>query len=175
MSVTKPFDPNDYVTISERIETFKGEFPRRAIQTEVIKDTPKMIVVKATIWPDADRPDCFFTGHAEEDRSRGEINAGGSALENCETSAVGRALAFMGYATQRSGRQADEARISEATRRKALALCAGLRIDDAERGALIQLLFEADDVDELTEPQGLALIEHLKNRGRPRTPARKVA
>ena len=175
MSTPRPFDPNDYIMVSERIEAFKLEFPRRAIRTEIVKNTPRTIVVKAVVWPDADRPDSFFTGHAEEDRSRGEVNVSGSALENCETSAVGRALAFMGYPTERHGRQACEGRISESTGRKVLALCAGLRVDDAERDGLIRLLFQADALGELTEPQGQALIEHLKNRSQSRTSASKVA
>jgi hypothetical protein len=169
---SKTFDPNDYVLIRERIEAFKADFPRRAIRTEIVKDDDKAIVIKATVWPDVDRTDCYFTGHAEEDRHRGEVNMSGSALENCETSAVGRALAFMGYRADRGGRAASTAALTEPTHRKILALCAGLRVDDAERDELIRREFGVDGVGALTEAQGEGLIERLKKR--PRRKARSA-
>ena len=175
MSSSKNFDPNDYVMVSERIEAFKNDFPRRAIRTELLKDDGRVIVVKATIWPDVDQTECFFTGHAEEDRERGEVNASGAALENCETSAVGRALAFMGYPTARSGRKGGAEALSDPTRRKIMALCSGLRIDDAGRDELVAQQFGGAVINELTEPQGQAFIEALKGRCRRPAPASEVA
>ena len=95
----------EYRTVAERIGLFYEEFGKREqkvhteIITEIIKDEDNIIQVKATIKVsnDAIQPDFSLvgTGFAEEDRSRGRINDT-SALENCETSAIGRALASIG-------------------------------------------------------------------------------
>tara|TARA_R100000234_G_scaffold30069_4_gene17583 strand:- start:9380 stop:10330 length:951 start_codon:yes stop_codon:yes gene_type:complete len=95
----------EYRTVAERIGLFYEEFGKREqkvhteIRTEIVKDEDNIIQVKATIKVsnDAIQPDFSLvgTGFAEEDRSRGRINDT-SALENCETSAIGRALASIG-------------------------------------------------------------------------------
>ena len=164
------FDPENYVTVRDRVLAFKADFPRRAVQTEILRDDGNVVVVKATVWPDCDQPDCYFTGHAEEDRRRGEVNAGGSALENCETSAVGRALAFLGYpVTRRRDAETGEL-LSEPTRRTILALCAGLRLEDDDRDALIREYCSGQSLGGLTERRGKRLIERLKGhpQGQPR-------
>ena len=54
-------------------------------------------IVKAIVTPNPlQEPEIFYTGHAAERDNTGFVNKT-SALENCETSAVGRALAFAGY------------------------------------------------------------------------------
>ena len=91
-----------YRTVAERINLFYERFGKMHTQiiTEIVKDDGNIIQVKATINVD-DRRDSdnaislLGTGYAEEDRSKGRINST-SALENCETSAIGRALASIG-------------------------------------------------------------------------------
>jgi len=83
-----------YHTVAERIQTFREEHPDWQIHTELV-DYGNPVVVKATIC-DANG-NKMADGYAEEDRTLGNINKT-SAVENCETSAVGRALAFLGYA-----------------------------------------------------------------------------
>ena len=60
--------------------------------TEVVSITENKVVVKATASINGV---VLATGHAEEDRKASRINTT-SALENAETSAVGRAAAFLG-------------------------------------------------------------------------------
>ncbi len=91
-----------YRTVAERINLFYERYGKMHTQiiTEIVKDDGNIIQVKATINVD-DRRDSnnaislLGTGYAEEDRSKGRINST-SALENCETSAIGRALASIG-------------------------------------------------------------------------------
>jgi len=175
MSISRTFDPSTYVLVSERIEAFKREYPRRAIQTEILRSNGEVVVVKATVWPDSERPECFFTGHAEEHRECGEVNSEGSAVENCETSAVGRALAFMGYPTERSGHAANGGALSEPAGRMINALCAGLQFDDAQRDRLVRQQFGARTVHELTEVQAQDLIRYLKELSRQPAPKSEVA
>ena len=90
-----------YRTVAERINLFYERFGKMHTQiiTEIVKDDGNIIQIKATINVDSrdkdDSVSLLGTGYAEEDRSKGRINST-SALENCETSAIGRALASIG-------------------------------------------------------------------------------
>jgi len=69
-------------------------YPRGMIATEIIGNPAEWVFVKARVTPDTDRPERYFTGHSQA-KWQGNIN-GNAALENAETSAIGRALASMG-------------------------------------------------------------------------------
>ena len=84
-----------YLTVARRIDDFRKspEFKGWSIETNLISAEDSMVVMKAAIRDANNR--IVPTGYAEENRSFGKINKT-SALENAETSAVGRALAFLG-------------------------------------------------------------------------------
>lgn len=82
----------DYQTVAKRIADYRGVFPSHTIETEIIS-AADLVQVKCSV---SDGNKLLSTGHAEEKRDSTNINKT-SALENCETSAVGRALAFVGY------------------------------------------------------------------------------
>mgnify|MGYP003120088540 CR=1 FL=1 len=84
-----------YLTVARRVDDFRKseDFKGWSIETELVSAEDSMVVMKSTIR-DGDGK-VAATGYAEEDRSFGKINKT-SALENCETSAVGRSLAFLG-------------------------------------------------------------------------------
>ena len=84
-----------YQTVAYRIHKFREEHPDWTVMTELISADDARVVVKATIAND--KQQVIATGYAEEVRGSSNINST-SALENCETSAVGRALAFFGLA-----------------------------------------------------------------------------
>ena len=84
-----------YRTVAFRIAEFREKHPDWTIQTELIDADDARVVMKAEIG-DADQ-NLLSTGYAEEERGSSNINTT-SALENAETSAVGRALAFLGLA-----------------------------------------------------------------------------
>ena len=83
-----------YVLVSDRVIYFNEKYPNGSIQTtrETVWD---MEIVKAFVVPDIEKPTRMFTWYSQAKRWDGFINKT-SALENAETSAVGRALAFMG-------------------------------------------------------------------------------
>tara|TARA_R110002012_G_scaffold286879_2_gene478794 strand:+ start:1320 stop:1895 length:576 start_codon:yes stop_codon:yes gene_type:complete len=84
----------DYKTVAERVTEFHKEHKEnKSIITEIIQFKDAIVVVKAVIKIGED----VFCGHAYEDIGSSPINTT-SALENCETSAIGRALASAGYA-----------------------------------------------------------------------------
>ena len=81
--------------MSDRVLFFNEEYKEGFIRTELVKYEDKQIIVKACVTPDQEFPHRYFTGYAQEVEGDGFINKT-SALENAETSAVGRALAMMG-------------------------------------------------------------------------------
>lgn len=80
---------SDYETVALRVTKFREENPDWTIKTKVV-GAGEYVMIKASIYDTEMK--LISTGHAEEERGQG-INAT-SAVENCETSAVGRALAF---------------------------------------------------------------------------------
>jgi len=93
------FNLADYETVESRLEKFWKEFPDGRISTELEVCEAHRYVIKAYLYRTFLDQVAYATGHAEEkDADRG-VNAT-SALENCETSAIGRALANAGFAAK---------------------------------------------------------------------------
>ncbi len=104
------FNLEDYETVEERLVKFWQDHPDGQIHTKVLEHTTARFIVEASIYrTEADsRP--WTTGLAEETVQGRGVNAT-SALENCETSAIGRALANAGYATK--GKRASREEMSK--------------------------------------------------------------
>lgn len=83
-----------YVLVSDRILYFNETYPSGCITTDMVKYEDKQIIIKATVYPEW-LQGRTFTGYSQSIEWQGYINKT-SALENAETSAVGRALAMMG-------------------------------------------------------------------------------
>ena len=86
------FNPADYAEVAERLPLFWKDCPRGRIITELIVDDGTRIVMRAELYADIADPVPTTTGWAEEIRGSSMVNKT-SALENTETSCVGRALA----------------------------------------------------------------------------------
>ena len=86
------FNPADYAEVAERLPLFWKDCPRGRIITELIVDDGTRIVMRAELYADIGDTVPTTTGFAEEVRNSSMVNKT-SALENCETSAVGRCLA----------------------------------------------------------------------------------
>lgn len=84
----------EYLTVAYRIKKFREDHPVWTVDTTLIYHQPDVVVVRAVIIDQDGR--VLATGHAEEFRASSTLNET-SAIENAETSAVGRALAFLGY------------------------------------------------------------------------------
>ena len=93
------FNIADYETVESRLEKFWKEFPDGRISTELEVCEAHRYVVKAYLYRTYLDEVAYSTGFAEEKDSDRGVNAT-SALENCETSAIGRALANAGFATK---------------------------------------------------------------------------
>jgi hypothetical protein len=100
-----------YVTVSERVKAIRNKHGFDiAIDTEIIKAEQGSIIIKATV---AFKDKIISTGFAREKEDDSFINKG-SYVENCETSAVGRALAFAGFGIDAEIASAEEVINSDA-------------------------------------------------------------
>jgi hypothetical protein len=90
------FNPADYASVQERLPLFWKDCARGRIITELVVDDGTRIVIKAELYADIADAVPTTTGYAEEIRGSSMVNKT-SALENCETSAIGRALANYQY------------------------------------------------------------------------------
>jgi hypothetical protein len=91
------FNLADYEPVEVRLEKFIKDYPSFRIATELEVVEATRYIVKAYLFKDASDGVAWATGYAEETVSSRGVNQT-SALENCETSAIGRALANAGYA-----------------------------------------------------------------------------
>jgi hypothetical protein len=93
----------DYITVAERLGDFHEQYETGRVITEIVHHDREggFIIMKASIFRHCDDAEPAATGHAFEDRSQGQVNAK-NYIENCESSAVGRALANLGFETKRN-------------------------------------------------------------------------
>ena len=116
--ITKGFNPSEYTTVAERIALFRAAFPLGRIQTYLYSHVGREITFCAEAYRHHDDPMPAATGWASERVGDGEVNVS-SCLENTETSAVGRALANLGFGTARHSASFEE--MLAAARRRAAA------------------------------------------------------
>lgn len=84
-----------YVLVSDRVLYFNETYPNWSIVTQrIMTEEPWIEIFRATVMPDCEKPQRYFTGYSQAKWWDWFINKT-SALENAETSAVGRALAMM--------------------------------------------------------------------------------
>jgi hypothetical protein len=93
------FNLADYETVEVRLEKFIKDYPDFRISTELEVCEKDRYIVKAYLFKTTQCSSAFSTGLAEEKVTDRGVNQT-SALENCETSAIGRALANAGYAAK---------------------------------------------------------------------------
>jgi len=116
------FDLEGYAPVQERIGEFYRDFPNGSIQTRLVRDDGPEVVFEARVFrtPDEVREGVYTSGWAREVEGKNPVNRT-SHLENCESSAIGRALANLGYskdATRPSRRTAIRSSSIFATRAK---------------------------------------------------------
>lgn len=101
---TLPVKGKNYVMVNERVKAFRELFPMGTISTTIEHLGDGMVVMR-TIVSDGDL--VLATGLAYEKETSSYINKT-SYIENCETSAVGRALGFLGIGIDASMASAEE-------------------------------------------------------------------
>ena len=95
----------NYVMVKDRVKAFRDVFPDFAIETEIIHLDADSVTIRATIKDETGNVKA--TGHARELQNASFINKT-SYVENCETSAIGRAIGLLGIGIDDSFGSADE-------------------------------------------------------------------
>ena len=85
-----------YAMVPERVTAFRKLYPEGFIKTEIVTATEMNALMKSAVgyYKEDGSAVILGTGYAQETKGKGIVN-GTSYIENCETSAVGRALGFM--------------------------------------------------------------------------------
>ena len=107
------FNLDDYETVEERLEKWHDKFPDGRIETEIIEHSNTRFIVVCKLFKTEADPKPCSSGVASETISDRGVNAT-SALENCETSAIGRALANAGFAAK--GKRASRSEMDKVNR-----------------------------------------------------------
>ena len=147
MKDTVTIGGKEYKPVALRVKDFRATHPIEngwCIRTEIITLDEERVVMCATISHEGA---VVAMGYAEEVRKSSKVNRT-SALENCETSAIGRALAACGFVGTEYA-SATEAENAVADQEELIADCKTKAIDALERGdwlTLCQLDSAGDDV-----------------------------
>ena len=107
------FNLADYETVESRLEKWWKDYPDGRISTKIEQATDTRYIVSAELYKTEADAKAYATGLASESVSDRGVNST-SALENCETSAIGRALANAGYAAK--GKRASREEMTKVVR-----------------------------------------------------------
>ena len=99
----------NYAEVAQRVQAFRNLIPDGYITTEIIRFEPGIVYMKAEAgyYAEDGRRVMLATGLAFERQDASNINKT-SFIENCETSAIGRALGFIGLGSEKSIASAEE-------------------------------------------------------------------
>ena len=177
---TIPIKDKDYVTVDERLRAFHKYYYGH-IETEVLeRDTcidqlsgkqAERYVVVARVYPysfdmeaDEHTRSRFYSGSASEISTQGFINKT-SALENCETSAIGRALGIMGIGLDNGVASYQEVKQAKKSQEQAMARSTDYkRVDKKVNNALSFDLITNDQKLEYMKKrsEGMLLVDLLE-------------
>lgn len=98
------FNLNEYQTVQERVEIFRELHPTGRIVNEIVLINEKEVVIKSSVYLDIADPHPVAVDFAQENVAAKGVNST-SWVENCATSAAGRALALLGGGMSPKGKK----------------------------------------------------------------------
>lgn len=150
-----------YAEVHQRIKAFRMLYPEGMISTDMVSDDGKVCVFRAVIYNDAGH--VLATGTAFEEKDASMINRT-SYIENCESSAIGRALGFCGIGIDTgiaSKEEVENAWKKQEAQEK--------QKDDEIRRKVdaLELVYEGDGDKPLTDVQYATLMTLIERKGIP--------
>ena len=146
------FNLEDYDTVESRIKKFWEQFPNGRIHTQIVHNDGSRFIVQAWVYTDREDDRSVTSGMAEEVVGSSMVTKT-SALEVCETSAIGRALAnFIFSGNKRPSREEMEKveRYENNTRKTPLYAVRTLAPEELERlEKILDIIQETNEIDAL--------------------------
>lgn len=159
-----------YITVNQRVLAFRQLYPNGRINTEIVKisaDNGTTVIVKASVY---DGDALISTGHALETPAKNKNINQFSALENCETSAVGRALGLLGIGSTDSIASLEEVQTIEHDGNYAQQLAGAITAPadpnriSPERLATLKRLYQGASLNKLLDHFQLASLEDMDDK-----------
>jgi hypothetical protein len=151
----------EYAPVGNRINAFNSKHPNGSIVT-VSNFTGNVVMFKATVTPNTDKKDRFFTAHSFGDVKQEK------ALEKLETVAVGRALAFAGFSTDGTIASQEEMEVFEEKQEQAKKIATPQiyqsMVDWARAGKLDKLTWEQKQDEYDLKPEEIKMVDDLINQ-----------
>lgn len=101
------FDLSKYSDVNTRLALFWEQYPNGRIHTEIVLINEQQVVIKASAFTDREDPRPASIDFAQESVTDRGVNST-SWVENCSTSAIGRALATLGFSPKGGARASIE-------------------------------------------------------------------
>lgn len=168
------FNLADYEPVEERLERFYKDHKDGRVITELAFYDESRVLFKAFLYRNFDEEKAWATGFAEETRGKGGMVNTTSHVENCETSAIGRALANAGYAPK--GKRPSKEEMTKVAETQKLDL--SLRMTEKQKKLISVLLaqtntdpvelktaLKVDSMNDLNMSQASRAIELLQTKG----------
>lgn len=164
-----------YATVAARVQAFRELCPDGLIHTEIISINDGVVLMQAEVKDETGK--LLATGYAQEKETASMINKT-SYVENCETSAIGRALAMLGLGSEENIASSQEVFAAQAQQEQmekasepdhASEKCSEIELATLE--AMAKKAFHVDDISKifpawpnLTKAQYVAAIDTIKER-----------
>lgn len=156
---TSPIKDKPYIEVNERIKAFRKVYPDGFILTELVSNENGVCTFRATVgvYTENNEPLAIGTGTAYEKENSTFINKT-SYIENCETSAVGRALGMAGFGIDASVASAEE--VQNAINNQEQKPKEGAKATP-EQVKILSEKYTDENLEKLLKAQGVTKIEDI--------------
>jgi len=143
------FNLEDYDTVESRVKKFWEQYPSGRIHTQILHNDDNRFIVQAFVYTDREDERCVTSGMAEEIVGSSMVTKT-SALEVCETSAIGRALANFTFSGNKRPSREEMEKVERYGKVKAPYAVRTLTPEQTERlEKILDMIQEINEVDAL--------------------------